>query len=165
MERAQNWRFGSSLSIKDQISVTGLLVGNTESGLSVRPYSSLLFWAGIECLSRLASAVTILGMPLTTLLARNDIVTVNTFSSYFTLSPDYSPDRCVDFPRRLLDLHGDQPSLHLYSLPVSCIPSTRHSRGRRSRRRRSPCHILRAQCWYFPASSSLLLLDTDFYDS
>ena len=58
-------------------------------------------------LSRLASVATILGMPLTTLAARNDIVTVNTFPLYFVLPLDYSPDRCMDLPRRFLDLHGD----------------------------------------------------------
>jgi hypothetical protein len=119
---------------------------------------SLLFSAlccpsepGSNGLSRLASAATILGMPFTTLVARNDIVTVNTFPLYFALPLDYSPDRCMDLPHRFLDLHGDQHSLHFHSRPLSCLPSPRYSRGRRSHRRRSPCHFLRAQCWFFPA--------------
>jgi hypothetical protein len=104
-------------------------------------------------------------MPLTTLLARNDIVTVNTFPSYFALPLDYSPDRCMDLSRRFLDLHGDQPPLHFHSRSLPCLPSPRHSRGCRSRRRRSPCHLLRAQCWFFPVSKPLLLVDTNFCDS
>ena len=104
-------------------------------------------------------------MPFTTLVARNDIVTVNTFSLYLALPLDYSPDRCMDLPRWFLDLHGDQHSLRFHSRPLSCLPSPRYCRGRRSRRRRSPCHLLRAQCWFFPASNPLFLVNTDFYDS
>lgn len=113
----------------------------------------------------LASAATILGMPLTTLLARNNIVTVNTFPSYSALPLDYSPDRCMDLSRRFLDLHRDQPSLHFHSRPLPCLPSPRHSGGCRSPRRRSPCHLLRTQRWFFPASKPLSLVNTDFYDS
>jgi hypothetical protein len=126
--------------------VTGLLAGNTNSGPSVRHHSSVL----LSCrrMTRLASGATIIGMPLTTLAARNDLITVNTLPSCFTWL-DWSPDRCMDLPRRFLDLHGDQPALHFHSRPLSCLPSSRQSRGRRSRRRRSPCHLLRAQRQFF----------------
>jgi hypothetical protein len=77
MLRAQNWRFGSSFSIKAPKSVTGLPVGNTDSGLSVRlVLLFILFSDTIECLFCLGCIATILGMPLTTLIARHDIVTV-----------------------------------------------------------------------------------------
>jgi hypothetical protein len=39
----------------------------------------------IECLSRLGCVATIIGMPLTTLVARHDIVTVSPFPSYSPL--------------------------------------------------------------------------------
>jgi len=64
-------------------------------------------------------------MPLTTLVARNDIVTVSTFSSYFALPLTYSPDRRMDLPRRFPDLHGDQPPLRFRSRPLPRLPAPR----------------------------------------
>ena len=120
----------------------------------------------MECLSRLGCVATILGMPLTTLVARHDIVTVSSFFSYFTLPLTHSPDRRLDLPRWSSDFHGDQRSLHFRSCPFPCLPSPRQGRGCRSRGRRSPCHLLRAQCWSFSASiSPFIHIPVGFYDS
>ena len=93
-------------------------------------------------------------MPLTTLVARHNIVTVSLFFSYSTLPLTHSPDRRLDLPRWSSDFHGDQRSLHFRSCPFPCLPSPCQGRGCRSRGRHSACHLLRAQCWCFSASIS-----------
>ena len=80
-------------------------------------------------LSRLGCIATIIGMPLTTLVARHDIVTVSLFFSYLTPLPTHSLGRCLDLSRRCPDLHGDQRSLRFRSRPLPRLPSPRQGRG------------------------------------
>lgn len=87
-------------------------------------------------LSCLGCIVTIFGMPLTTLAARHNIVTVRvvcpSLSAYISPYPRHCLDRRLDLPRRCSELVNDKRSLHLRPHLLPCLSSSRQGRGCRS---------------------------------
>jgi hypothetical protein len=64
----------------------------------------------------------------------------------------------LDLPCRRFELVYHQRSLYIRSRSLPPLSSPRQGRGRRPRGRRSPCHLLRAQCWSLLADASVLCI-------
>ena len=110
IQRAQNWRFGSSFSIKARRSVTGSRVGNTEFGLSVSLAPLRFFYRPTIVSSRLHCYHLWNATHYSGRTSRHchGTHTPSLFFPLWSLSkPLYHLDRCLDLSRRGFELVDD----------------------------------------------------------
>ena len=108
----------------------------------------------------LGSTLAVIGMPLTTLLTRQDLNTVRLIFSIMKQSAHHNrPDFSVDIPCRFVSWHQHHNLFLLCPLPFPPIYRTCESRGHRSHCRCAPRNILPTKRkWIFHRSRMQMVI-------